>query len=253
MGPDFQKPVVNSPTEFNYEMVKTDTVLNLRWWELFQDPHLVSLIDTGLKNNKDVLIAASRVEEARLVVGYTKADQWPAIGYTGDASRRDLNIMGNENAFNNFSALGNLNWEIDFWGKYRRATESARADLLATGFAQRVVQVSLISEIANTYFLLLNYNAKLEISKQTLNTRQEGLRIMNSKFEHGTIPQIDLNQAEIQEAIGADSLGYLSIDGLIKAVGLPRDIFCMACFTGDYPIPVQLEMDKLSLEAMSAD
>ncbi len=203
MGPDFQKPVVNSPTEFNYEMVKTDTVLNLRWWELFQDPHLVSLIDTGLKNNKDVLIAASRVEEARLVVGYTKADQWPAIGYTGDASRRDLNIMGNENAFNNFSALGNLNWEIDFWGKYRRATESARADLLATGFAQRVVQVSLISEIANTYFLLLNYNAKLEISKQTLNTRQEGLRIMNSKFEHGTIPQIDLNQAEIQEAIAA--------------------------------------------------
>ena len=203
MGPDFQKPVVNSPTEFNYEKVKTDTVLNLRWWELFQDPQLVALIDTALKNNKDVLIAASRVEEARLVVGYTKADQWPAIGYNGDASRRDLNILGNENAFNNFSALGNLNWEIDFWGKYRRATESARADLLATGYAQRMVQISLISEIANTYFLLLDYNARLEISKQTLNTRQEGLRIMNSKFEHGTIPQIDLNQAEIQEAIAA--------------------------------------------------
>ena len=203
MGPDFQKPVVNTPTEFNYETIETDTVLNLRWWELFQDPQLVALIDTALKNNKDVLIAASRVEEARLVVGYTKADQWPVIGYTGDANRRDINLLGNENAFNNFSAFGNLSWEIDFWGKYRRATESARADLLATGYAQRVVQISLISEIANTYFLLLDYNARLEISKQTLNTRQEGLRIMNSKFEHGTIPQIDLNQAEIQEAIAA--------------------------------------------------
>ena len=206
MGPDFQKPAVNTPAEFNYEMTKTDTVLYHRWWELFQDPQLVTLINTALVNNKDVLIAASRVEEARLVVGYTKADQWPAIGYTGDASRKDLNLLGNDEAFNSFSAMGNINWEIDFWGKYRRATESARADLLASQYAQRVVQISLISEIANTYFLLLNYNAKLEVSKQTLGTRQEGLRIMDSKFEHGVIPQIDLNQAEIQEAIAASAV-----------------------------------------------
>ncbi|MEA1897699.1 MAG: efflux transporter outer membrane subunit [Bacteroidota bacterium] len=206
MGPDFQKPVVNTPAEFNYEMVKTDTVLNLRWWELFQDPQLVTLIDTALKNNKNILIAASRVEEARLVVGYTKADQWPSIGYTGKASRMDLNLLGNNDASNSFSTMGNINWEIDFWGKYRRSTESARADLLATRYAHRIVQVSLISEIANTYFLLLNFKAKLEISKQTLNTRQEGLRIMNSKFEHGVIPQIDLNQAEIQEAIAASAV-----------------------------------------------
>ncbi len=206
MGPNFQKPVVNTPVEFNYEMVKTDTVLNLRWWELFQDPQLVSLIDTALKNNKNVLIAASRVEEARLVAGYTKSDQWPSIAYTGKASRMDLNLIENDDPSNSYSAMGNINWEIDFWGKYRRATESARNDLLGSQYAQRVVQVSLISEIANTYFLLLNFNAKLEISKHTLNTRQEGLKIMNSKFEHGTIPEIDVNQAEIQEAIAASAV-----------------------------------------------
>ncbi len=207
MGPDFQKPVVNTPTKFHYEMIKADTVLNLRWWELFQDPQLISLIDTALKNNKDVLIAASRVEEARLAVGYTKADQWPSVGYNGNTSRTNIDLTGNGGSnVNSFSALGNMNWEIDFWGKYRRATESARADLLGSQYAQRAVQVSLISEIASTYFLLLDFNARLEISKHTLQTRQEGLRIMNSKFEHGTIPQIDLNQAEIQEAFAATAV-----------------------------------------------
>jgi len=209
VGPNYQKPVVTVPVEFIYDTVEKDTVLNLRWWELFHDPQLVTLIDTALKNNKDVLIAASRVEEARLVVGYTKADQWPSIGYNGNASRTNIDLNGNSgNAVNSFSALGNINWEIDFWGKYRRATESAKADLLASQYAQRAVQISLISEVAYTYFILLDFQARLEISRQTLNSRQEGLSIMKSKFEYGTIPEIDLNQAEIQEAIAASAVPF---------------------------------------------
>ncbi len=233
VGPDFQKPVVNTPAKFNYEMVKTDTVLNLRWWVLFNDPQLVSLIDTGLKNNQDVLIAASRIEEARLVVGYTRADLGPSIGYTGNASRTNIDLFGNSGStFNNFSTLGNINWEIDFWGKYRRATESAKADMLASQYAQRTVQVSLISEIANTYFLLLDFNARLEISKQTLNSRQEGLRIMNSKFEYGTIPEIDLNQAEIQEAIAASA-----VPAFVRAVAQTEH--ALSVLLGQNPGPVE--------------
>ncbi len=206
VGPNFQKPEVTSPEYFTYDSLRADSVINLKWWELFNDKQLTTLIDSSLVNNKDVLIAASRVEEARFVIGYTKADQWPSIGYTGDASRQKVNVGDYNTPFNSFSAMGNVNWEIDFWGKYRRANEAAREDLLATQYAHRSVMISLISEVASTYFLLLDYNNKLEISKRTHISRLEGLRIMQSKFEHGTIPELELNQAEIQEAIAASAI-----------------------------------------------
>ncbi|MEZ5148383.1 MAG: efflux transporter outer membrane subunit [Bacteroidales bacterium] len=97
-------------------------------------------------------------------------------------------------------------WELDFWGKYRRATEAARAELLATQYNQRVVQLSLISEVTRTYFLLLDYNARLEISEKTLKSRRESLRIINERFEKGIVPELDLNQAQIQEAIAEASI-----------------------------------------------
>ncbi len=208
VGPDFQKPVVDAPARYHYDSsTVVDTVLNLEWWSLFNDSILERLIDTALVKNQDVLIAASRVQEARYVVGYTKSDQYPSFGYTGEGSRNKLSLLGNEpSTFNSFSALGNVNWELDFWGKYRRATESARAQLLAGEYGKRAVMVSLISEVATNYFLLLDYRARLEISRYTLLTRQKGLEIMKAKYQHGTIPEIDLNQAEIQEAIAAAAI-----------------------------------------------
>jgi multidrug efflux system outer membrane protein len=207
VGPNFQKPVVDSPEYFMYDSLREDTIVNLKWWELFNDELLITLIDSALVNNKDVKIAASRIEEARYVVGYTKADQWPTIGYNGNAGRTNIDLNGNSGSpVNSFSAMGNVNWEIDFWGKYRRSNEAAREELLATQFAHRSVIISLISEVASTYFLLLDYNNKLKISKQTHISRLEGLKIMQSKFYFGTIPELELNQAELQEAIAATAI-----------------------------------------------
>jgi multidrug efflux system outer membrane protein len=204
VGPNFEKPVVKAPKYFNYDSLRADSVLNLKWWELFNDDQLIAYIDTAIVNNKDVRIAASRVEEARYVVGYTKADQWPFFGYSGNATRKRLNINENLNSpFSTFSVLGNVNWEVSFWGKYRRMNESAREELLSTQYAHRSVMISLISEVASTYFLLLDYSSRLEISRRTLESRKDGLRIMQDKFNYGTIPELDLNQAEIQEAIAA--------------------------------------------------
>ena len=207
VGPNFQKPVVESPEYFSYDSMREDTIVNIKWWELFNDNQLIALIDSALVNNKDVRIAASRIEEARYVVGYTKADQWPSIGYNGNAGRSNIDLNGNSGApINSFSALGNVNWEIDFWGKYRRANEAARNELMATQYAHRAVMISLISDVASTYFLLLDYNSRLEISIRTHKSRIEGLKIMQSKFEYGTIPELELNQAEIQEAIAASAI-----------------------------------------------
>ena len=205
-GPNYTRPNMTTPASFRYEEVKTDSVLNLKWWELFQDEQLNTLINSALKNNQDVLIAAARIEEARAALGYNKADMYPSFGYNVNASR--TNLAGNQkgDAYNSFFIAPNLNWEIDFWGKYRRSTEAARAELLASQYAQRAVQIGLISEVASTYFLLLDYESRLEISRNTLTSRRESLWIIGERFDKGIVAEIDLNQAEIQEAIAAASI-----------------------------------------------
>jgi len=212
VGPNYQRPLTTSPTTFRFDSISTqeDTIINLKWWELFQNKELAALIDTALKYNPDVLIAASRIEEARAVVGYNKADQWPSIGYDGSGARMQNNMpaLGISGPYNNFSGAANLAWELDFWGKYRSATDAARAELLASNFGHRAVQISLISSVASTYFQLLDYDARLEISKMTMESRGESLRIIGERFDKGIVPEIDLNQAEIQEAIAAASIPF---------------------------------------------
>ena len=212
VGPKYRQPIVESPELFRFDSVSTvaDTVINLQWWEMFQDEDLKTLIDTALSYNQDVLIAASRIEEARAVLGYNKADLWPSLGYDGTAGRQKINVpsIGVSDPFNNFQGVATLAWELDFWGKYRRSTEAARAELLASEHGMRTIQIGLISEIASIYFLLLDFDARLEISRKTLETRRESMNIIQDRFNEGIVAEIDLNQAEIQEAIAAAAVPF---------------------------------------------
>lgn len=201
VGPNFQKVEVESPDAYRFAEGKTDTVLNLNWWELFNDKNLVVLIDSALSNNKNVQIAASRIEESRIYLGYTKADNRPELNYSGGLGYGNENGRLTGGAAPSFSATANVSWEIDFWGKYRRATEAARAELLASEYALTMLQISLINEVCNSYYALLDYNRRLQIAERTLESRKESTRIINERFEKGTVPEIDLNQAQIQEAI----------------------------------------------------
>lgn len=209
VGPNFQKPVVNSPKEFRFDPNAADTFVTLSWWELFNDTVLDTLVRIAIRENYDVRIAAARVEEARAAWRYNKADNFPRLGYEGYIEGGNLNPVlqsGNTDVHSSFYAAPVLSWEIDFWGKYRRATESARAELLATEFAKREVLISLISEVTAVYFQLLDYDNRLEISISTLVTRQEYLDIMQERFNKGIVGELDLNQAQIQEAIAAASI-----------------------------------------------
>jgi len=212
VGPDYKQPVVKSPATFRFDSItaQEDTIINLKWWELFNDPELQVLINTALKNNPDVLIAASRIEEARAVVGYNNADKWPTLGYDASGARLQTVVPGQGavGPYNDISGAATLAWELDFWGKYRRATEAARAELVATEYGLRSVQVSLISSVASTYFLLLDYDSRLEISKKTVESRQESLRIIGERFDKGIVPEIDLNKVKIQRPIAAPSYQF---------------------------------------------
>lgn len=208
VGPDYERTEIPSMKSYNYDSLKQDTVINIRWWELFQDTTLQSLIQVGLKENLDVLTATARIEEARAYHGFTKADVWPAFGYTGGAtSRNDVQLPGiSGTTLNNFSASATVSWELDFWGKFRRATESAKADLLGTESSKRTIMISLISEIAENYFQMLDFQKRLEVSYDTYEARKKSVNLMQAKYDHGYIQLLDLNQSQIQLAIAEASI-----------------------------------------------
>jgi len=232
VGPDFQKPVVETPDLFRAADEQVEPVVNLKWWELFNDPVLVSLVDAALSGNKNVMIAASRLEEARASLGFTKADQYPRLDLEADVTRG--NMAGRtkvDSTDNNFFIGPVLGWELDFWGKYRRATEAARADLMASEYSLRTVQISLISEVVGTYFILLDFQQRLALSRQTLDSRNEGLDIIEKRFARGIIPELDVNQAQIQKEIAAAAIPvyersiYKTQNTLSILLGsLPREI-----------------------------
>lgn len=206
LGPDFQKPDYNSPEKFRFDALATDTVINLQWWELFNDPVLDTLIKTALNENKDVLIAAARIEAARANIGYTNADQWPSLGYSAGASKSNYAGIKQPTASNSFFTYPELSWEIGFWGSYIRLTEAAKANLLASEYGMRTIQMSLIANVASTYFELLNNKEKLLISENTLASRDSGLLIIEARYKWGIIAEIDLNQSQVQRAISAAAI-----------------------------------------------
>ena len=209
LGPDFVKPDMTPPASYRTDIMPAVSADELKWWELFDDPVLYDLVTVALENNKDVKLAVSRMDEARASLGFTRADQFPRLDLQGGANRGTFSGGVRSEDTNYYAYIAPvLSWEIDFWGKFRRATESARAALLASEYGVKTVQLALVSQVASTYYLLLDYHQRLAISKATLKSRMESMRIVGLRFEKGTVPEIDLNQAQIQTEIAVESIPF---------------------------------------------
>jgi multidrug efflux system outer membrane protein len=207
VGPVFKEPVVATPADFRFKTTPSEARADLKWWELFDDPVLYTLVTTALANNQDLKIAVSRIEQARATLGFTRADQYPRIDVDGGASVG--NFTGgrrSDTTDRTYYISAPLSWEIDFWGKFRRATAAARAQLLASEYAQKSVQISLVAEVAGTYYILLDFHKRLAISRTTLDSRLESLDIIEQRFSRGLIPELDVNQAQIQKGIAAAAI-----------------------------------------------
>jgi len=180
-----------------------------KWWEVFQDPQLQQLIRTALQQNYDVRIAATRILEAQAQLGITRADQLPTINAGAAAvNQRVANQKPINQAYEtNATSVGaSMAWELDFWGKYRRATESARANLLATEWGRRAVINTLVSEVAAAYFQLRAYDLQLEIAQRTLSSRQESLQLTRRLSDGGAGTLLDVRQAEQLVAVAAETV-----------------------------------------------
>lgn len=169
-----------------------------KWWEVFQDKQLQALIRTALQNNYDVRIAATRVLQAQAQLGITRANQYPTLTGGGNVTSVRDPTIGPIPAYE--ITLGQVtasaSWNIDFWGQYRRATEAARATLLANQWAQKAVISSLVADVASSYFQLRQLDLELEISKNTLASRQDSLDLTKTLEQHGINSLLDVRQSE---------------------------------------------------------
>jgi multidrug efflux system outer membrane protein len=209
-GPKYTRPVADAPGGFRGqapelkapEADKTgpppESLGDEKWWTVFQDEQLQALIRTAIANNYDVQIAAERVVAARAQLGITRADQLPSLSASGAATSvrtPETSLSPVYRAETGQLAL-NASWELDFWGKYRKATEAARADLAATEWGRRAVISTLVSNVASAYFQLRTLDLELETTQDTLKSRQESLRLTKLLSDGGSVPLMDVRQAE---------------------------------------------------------
>ena len=169
-----------------------------KWWEVFRDKELQQLISTALKNNYDVRIAASRVLQAQAQLGIIRADQFPSLTAGGNVTSVRNPAIGPIPAYEltQGEVTATAGWNIDFWGRYRRATESARANLLANEWAQKAVMSSLVANVASSYFQLRQLDLQLEISERTLASRKDFLDLTSTLEQHGINSLLDVRQSE---------------------------------------------------------
>ncbi len=200
VGPKYQRPDMVPPqayTNDNEYVNAQDSIINLEWFNMFGDPVLVQLIQSALTNNYDLKIAMARIEQAEAIYGIARADQLPAIGVSGGASRTDYsNIPSSTAPVNSFTGLASVSWEIDLWGRVRHAKRAAFNDYLASIEGQKAVQSALISDVATLYFQLRDLDNKLEIAQRTTQSRQYSYKILNDQFSKGYVAKLDVLQVE---------------------------------------------------------
>ena len=202
VGPNYKRPAVQTPAEYRQlkdgaqaqVQPQVASYADLPWWQVFQDPTLQELIRTALKQNYDLQLATERINAGRAQVQITRSNLFPQVAGNGDFSG------GKEHNFqttSNFLTLtADAAFQLDFFGKLRRATEASRAELLATKDAQQTVILTLVSDVASDYFALLQLDLQLQITKDTVKTQEDSVKLTNLRMDHGVATKLDVLQAQ---------------------------------------------------------
>jgi len=203
IGPDYRRPSVAQPPTFRGQATaEAVSFADAPWWEVFQDPSLKALIQEALRNNYDVNIAVARVQEARANLSIARSDLYPSLDYSGGASRSKIGpgVSGQtggpvRNATSSYFAAMSASWEVDIWGRIRRLTEAARATLLATEEARRGVWLTLVSDLGQAYFELLELDVRLQIARNSTNAYQRTYDLFLDRFNLGVASKLETSRA----------------------------------------------------------
>lgn len=205
MGPNYKRPAINAPATYRSDpappAADIPSLGDEKWWQVFKDEELQKLVRQAIENNYDVRIAASRILEAQAQVGITRADQLPSLSASAGVNSLKFPVF----SYTIMQVQGAFSWTPDFWGRYRRATEAARAQLLGSEWNRKQVIGTLVADVATAYFTLRELDLELEISRRTLTSRQESLKLTQTLESGGAAALVDVRQAEqlVETAAGA--------------------------------------------------
>ncbi len=220
VGPKYSRPDTKKPEAYVQAPSKTDSITNLKWWDVYEDTVLQSLIQVAIDSNLDLMTAVARVDEAKAILGYNQANLFPFLDYSarGRASDFRSSAEGAGVTFpqSSVALLGNVSWEIDLWGKLRHANRAAYADLVATDEGRKSIYISLVAQVAELYFTLRGLDERYSITQRTYDTRMEYLRIITLRFERGETSELDKLQAE--QIAAASHAQLFSLERAIIAV-----------------------------------
>jgi multidrug efflux system outer membrane protein len=254
MGPDYRRPTVETPASWRFEEKEAREIGNTAWWEQFNDPVLNELIQTALNENKDVMIATARVEEFVGRYGITRASLFPqaGAGAIGGRSRATENgatalTSATQNPADNYSAFLNASWEIDLWGKLRRATEASRADLLSQEEGRKGVILTLVASVASAYVNLRDLDKQLEIARRTAQSRKESYDLFQLRFRGGVISELELSQVK---SLYEQALAIIPF--LEKAISQQENALSVLIGRNPGSIPRGKKIDELVLPAVPA-
>lgn len=249
VGPDYRKPALEVPAAYRVDLPGTSTTEDVDWWRGFQDPALDQLVRHALRNNRDVRIAAARIDEYEARLMGARAAGLPVVGYSGTRTRQQVTEVGPQPLPRGIdprsataTAVVTASWEVDLWGRIRRATEAARADLLATREARRGVVLSLVTEVARGYVQLRNLDSQLDITRRTLELRAEGVKLFETRFAGGVISEVELRQvqAEYQSAAAR-------VPELLQAIAQQENALSVLAGANPGPIARGRGLDALAL------
>jgi outer membrane protein, multidrug efflux system len=254
IGPDYKRPTIDTPAAWRVEEKEAQDTANTAWWHQFDDPVLNGLIDEALKQNNDLRVATARVDEyvGRYWVG--RSGLFPQIGANAFAGQQRATERGGtpipstvKNPVDSYQASFNGSWEIDIWGKLRRATEASKADLLSTEEARQAVILSLVSAVAIGYITLRDLDKQLEIATRTAKTREDSYKLFKLRYEGGVISELELNQvkSEYEQALA-------TIPQVEKQIGFQENALSVLLGRNPGPIDRGKSIDELALPAVPA-
>ena len=256
VGPDYVQPTVDAPPAWRIDYPQAADVANTRWWEQFNDPVLTGLVESALRDNRDLVIAAARVDAFMGQLVTTRSQFYPQANYNLNASRNRSSAVGTSQPLppgtDLYSTLyqGALGagWQVDLFGRVRRQTEAAQARVYATEQGRRGVVLSLVTAMAASYIDLRALDRQLEISQQTAQNYANTLRIFELRHKGGVVSKLELEQvqSQYQQALAA-------IPSLEQRIAAQENLIAVLQGRNPYPIPRGKTIDQLALPGIPAD
>jgi outer membrane protein, multidrug efflux system len=231
VGPNYQRPDIPTPAAYrdpvaNPQLSQAASFADLPWWEIFKDPQLQDLIHTALKQNYDLQIATERINAARAQVAITRSALFPQVQADGNFSGGREGTF--QTRFNFLTLAADAAFQLDLFGKLRRATEAARAQLLATEDARQTVILTLVSDVASDYFALRQLDLQLEITHETIQTQEDSVKLTTFRVQHGVATKLDVLQA--QQTLDTANA---TVPDLERQIAQQED--AISILLGDYP------------------